>query len=274
MCLLFVGSDNEGIGDQHTCNEYVDEGLKLVEPEYEEIVDPNAKEKLLNYPHETSANTELKSLRYQNMPDPVNIANGANIVNGLCNRPIIPSAPYEEEVQQTAVKNVSSEHLPDFLDDVSSEKFISENDSEKDTARLDSTSAQIETKVKEIEEFSPMDESKPKDIADKKDEKLSEARPKTENLYSHFEDILTSDQSKCDTPGKTHSYENLDPDKMDESMSPNYESLVQPAAAGDHGGIICSEIELQPKEYDTNLNMQNLKDIDPLDSPVQSEDTC
>lgn len=246
----------------------MDEGLKLAEPEYEEIRDPNAKEKLLNYPHEMITDTEPKSIRYQNVPDPVN---GANVLNGVFSRTVVPSAPYEEEInQQTAVKDVEE---------------VSDSDTGKNYESKDvkCKSAQLDTKVKEIDELKPNEEEKCKDIADDdkdKKEKNEETHPKTQNFYSEFEDLVTSrrtaSDTACDDLVKAHSYENLDPDNMVKSVTPNYECLVQ-SVLGDHPGINCSkdkDVGIESEEIDSDLLMQNLKDISPSDSPIQSEDVC
>ena len=297
---LISATDNEEPPDQHVCNEYVDEGLKLVEPEYEEIRDPKAKAKHL-YPSEQLHDTELKSLRYQNVPDPVS-AQEACAMNGLFSRTVVPSAPYEEELhhQQTAVKDTDMSLVTDpesingsTRDELSAVRCVTENGSE---TSVKVESAQRQTKVKEIDDLKSIDNEKSKDCAEKDDEnkdkpvKSEETRPKTENLYSEFDSIVNSTKKNCDSasPKVAHSYENLNQDFVNqdlvnyESVTPNYESLNKGS-----GDVNCSvdnhvDTELKCEEMDSNVMMENLKEIGlespvqsvGLESPIQSEDTC
>ena len=230
--------------------------------------------------------TELKALRYQNVPDPVS-AHEASVMNGLFSRTVIPSAPYEEEIhQQTAVKDTDLLNVTDSgsvsgsLEEHGAVKcMMSESVSE---TNMKVESAQIQTKVKEIDELKSADQEKSKDDSDDKEkdknEKSEQTRPKTENLYSEFDNIVNSNRTdvNCTSNGaiKAHSYENLDQDfSTAETVTPNYESL----ALGDVNCSVekCLDTELECKELDSNVVvMQNLKEISPFDSPIQNEDTC
>ena len=255
--------------------------MKLTEPEYEEIRDPNAKGKHL-YPQELLTDTELKSLRYQNVPDPVS-AQEANAMNGLFSRTVIPSAPYEEETHQhTAVKDTDLSIVTDSgslnsssIDERCALRCVSESESE---TNVKVESAQKQTKVKEIDELKSFDE-KSKECGEEEDEKdkhkkNEETPPKTENLYSEFDSIVNSSRTDCNSTTKAHSYENLNHETVSyESVTPNYESL---AKGSDVNCSVekCVDSDVECREMDGNVLMQNLKEISPFNSPIQSEDTC
>ena len=191
----------------------------------------------------------------------------AILMNGFNTSPIVPSAPlYEANVnQQTAVKSISSEHPSEFTLNDSDSVTNEELELEKfqllspDNSILES--AQLETKVKHVDE--PVDELKSKgDDGDKKDKgEKNEIRPKAQNLYSEFDNLVTSSKTESQPVAvKTHSYENLDPDQMEPDFATKYDSLKHASAHGD--------------DYDSSVQIQTLKEVDLTESPVQSEHKC
>ena len=216
------------------------------------------------------------------------------VLNGLNTSPIVPSAPlYEANFnQQTAVKSISTEHPNEFSpkdsDSVTSEDFNKFQLLSPDDSRLGS--AQVETKVKHIDddEQETLDDSKFKMNDENDDEKKDnvnkeETCPKTGNIYSEFDDLVSSNRTESHpAPAKTHSYENLDADQIEPYFTSQYDSLTHSPAQGDSPGIHCSPevnntaaaVETLPKELDSSLQMKTLKDIDPTDSPIQSEYRC
>ena len=239
---------------------------------------------------------DTDTLRYQSMPVCSPLGDETIVLNGLNSSPIVPSAPlYEANFnQQTAVKSISTEHPTEFSpkdsESVTSEDFNKFQLLSPDDSRLVHVPAQVETKVKRIDddEQETIDDSKSKTNDDNDDEKKDnvykeETCPKTGNIYSEFDDLVSCNRTESHpTPAKTHSYENLDADQIEPYFTSQYDSLTHSPAQGDSLGIHCSPevnsraaaVETLPKELDSSLQMNTLKDIDPTDSPIQSEYRC
>lgn len=120
----------------HTGNEYVDDEFKLAEPMYEEILDHTTAMKKLEF------HDDLKLQRYQNVleqPDGENLENlKKEPMNGVHRRPVTPSAPYEEELQQTDRKCVPNEYS------VFREKLVQQSDKEGEIEHKDRISDNVD----------------------------------------------------------------------------------------------------------------------------------
>lgn len=93
-------------GNLGACNEYVEDGCVLAEPEYEEIDPLTAKKKL-------DLLESFTSPRYQNVHENKDLNGGGvadSCMNGLLRQPITPSAPYDEDLQQTNLKCCPNEY--------------------------------------------------------------------------------------------------------------------------------------------------------------------
>ncbi|KAL3858606.1 hypothetical protein ACJMK2_008877, partial [Sinanodonta woodiana] len=226
--------EQEFMEGRSTCNEYVDEGRKLVESEYEEIIDSKgtgeiSKQKLqvdepvpaLPPPPYPYLSTAVGKVR---------VVNRVSFQNGL-----IPSAPYEEDlVAQTARKWVSNEnitlvnHAPmecdNFQRAISTGKIVehvSEIPFDDDDAYQDHRYQNIASKLglqyQDITE--DMEESD-----EQNDNKAVSER--SQNVYMDFQTCVSNSAlPACCTDGSisAHSYEHLDPSAIEGDGE--YESL-------------------------------------------------
>ncbi|XP_045192837.2 uncharacterized protein LOC123549096 [Mercenaria mercenaria] len=215
-------SEREHLDASNTAgNEYVGDELKLAEPMYEEIHDRTTAKKKLEF------NDDVKPARYQNLPEEEGAEkNGAKNLppNGVHRRPVTPSAPYEEELQQTTRKCVPNDYSV-FVDKLQTfgitdqvgkdsdnfntgENIIDNADGEcsKELVNVKPESDEINEQAQDIETVNStgLPSYPSKTINDSKDCVLAES----EDKFSHK---------------SSHSYENLN---KTGTASGDYESLA------------------------------------------------
>lgn len=199
FCSNFTDTEQDPDDPQHVCNEYVGEGHKLEESQYEEICDPKITKKKLGFSDEPV-------MRYQNIHERADDSQDDMCLNGvknhnLNNSTVVPSAPYEEELQQTARKCVNNDysvmdvkhtngHVQSAANVVEAANAI--NHCDDDINKLESEKLSDTDPNHSFKDESAKDgKSDEKDNKkDSENTKKNESTPKHENLYSKFDDLV------------------------------------------------------------------------------------
>ncbi|KAK3607392.1 hypothetical protein CHS0354_022554 [Potamilus streckersoni] len=224
--------EQEFMEGRGTCNEYVDEGRKLVESEYEEIIDNKGTGEISKQKLQVDESVPaLPPPPYPYLSTAVGKVRGTNRVsfqNGL-----IPSAPYEEDlVSQTARKWVSNEtlvnHAPmecdNFQRAISTGKIVehvSEIPFDDEDAYEDHRYQNIASKL--TFQYQGITEDMDETDEQNNDSVVSE---RSQNVYMDFQMCVSNSAlppSCTERSPSAHSYEHLDPKAIEGDGE--YESL-------------------------------------------------
>lgn len=199
-------SEREHLDSGHTAgNEYVDDECKHTEPMYEEIRDHTAAMKKLEF------HDDLKP-SYQNVDDGANETSDVKNmpVNGVNRRPITPSAPYEEDLQQTNRKCVPNEYS------VLAEKLVQNSDKTDQVVESYVKGHEIVTEMATIEsrkEFEQNDLQVGSEVGETNIDHTVDVQEKDSELPSEMAEVskksVSADIEDKLSQKSSHSYENL-----------------------------------------------------------------